>query len=174
MYLNDGAGNFPRSGHNFGKEWGLIRITSVAMGDMDGDGDLDIVSGHDRQPSVVYLNGRADSVRRLPNNPPRIAVARPDSPDANFQSTRLILDAPVITITYTLSDTERNPVRFVRAWYSLDGGDNWQPAVAATCTKTANLPTGKHTFQWDTSGFFGQSDNVVFRLEAYTDLKPYT
>ena len=176
VYLNDGAGNFPMRGRNLGTTTlpGLNLITSVAMGDMDGDGDLDIVSGHADQPSMVHLNGRAGNVPRLPNNPPRVTVLRPALPDANFQSTPLILDAPIITITYTLSDTEQNPVRFVRGRYSLDGGDNWQPAVAATGTKTANFPTGKHTFQWDTSGFFGQSDNVVFRLEAYTDLKPYT
>ena len=32
----------------------------------------------------------------------------------------------------------------------------------------------QHTFNWDVigSGFFGQSDNVVFRLEAYPSLAP--
>ena len=29
-----------------------------------------------------------------------------------------------------------------------------------------------YTYNWDTSGFFGLSDNVVFRLEAYPDLHP--
>ena len=107
-----------------------------------------------------------------------MAVARPDSPDANFQSTPLILDAPIIPITYTLSDPEEDRVRFVRAWYSQDGGGNWQRAVAAAGTITTNLVTSSegrnYTYDWDVlaSGFFGLSDNVVFRLEAYTDLKP--
>ena len=125
---------------------------------------------------MLYLNGRADSKPRLPNNPPRVAVVRPGSADANFQSASRILDTPVITITYTLSDTEGDPVRLVRGRYSLDGGDNWRYAVAATGTITTNLAPGMHTFGWDVfdSDFFGTSDNVVFRLEAYTALRPMT
>ena len=91
--------------------------------------------------NVVYLNHGAGNKRPLPNNPARVAVARPGSPDANFQSTPRILDTPVIPITYTLSDPEGDPVRFVRAFYSPDGGGKWYPAMAASGTITSNLPT---------------------------------
>jgi hypothetical protein len=61
-------------------------------------------------------------------------VVRPGR-DANFFSTPIIQSSLVIPITNTLSDPQGDPVRFIRAFYSLDGGGKWYPAVAVSGTR---------------------------------------
>ncbi len=52
VYLNDGNGAFTDSGQMLG--WGST--VSVVLGDVDGDGDIDLVEGNHAQSSRVYLN----------------------------------------------------------------------------------------------------------------------
>ena len=88
----------------------------------------------------------------------------------------------VISITYALTNTTGAPIRMVRASYSTDGGGSWRAALnditgTDTITATASggpLIPGGYTYPWSVlaSGFLGQSDNVVFRLEAYPGLRP--
>jgi len=55
VIVNDGSGNFTDSGQRLGE----IDTTAVALGDLDGDGDLDALVGSDRG-AVVWINqGRA-------------------------------------------------------------------------------------------------------------------
>src|SRR3972149_8930774 len=57
-YLNDGAGNFPAGNErNIGAA--PDSTISVAVGDMDNDGDLDIVTGNVFKQNFVYLNDGA-------------------------------------------------------------------------------------------------------------------
>jgi hypothetical protein len=177
VYLNDGVGQFDwaAASRTFGP--GSDETESLALGDVNGDGSLDVVVGNDGQPNALYLN-RARVPHRLANRPPTLRVGRPGrTADAGFYSTPDVLEHQLIPFTYTLSDAEGDPVRYVRAFYSPDGGGRWF-AAALTNTVVTDLvavPSGStHVLTWDTfaSGFFGRSDDVVFRIEAYPGFQP--
>ncbi len=59
-YLNDGHGNFP-VGHSLGPSTDTMDTRSIAVGDVNRDGWLDIVAGNYSQSDVVYINKGADS-----------------------------------------------------------------------------------------------------------------
>ncbi|HED39878.1 MAG TPA: hypothetical protein ENJ13_05565 [Chromatiales bacterium] len=55
-YLNDGSGGFPDSGEIVGGSSASINSYSTAVGDVDGDGDLDILTGDNNATTKLYLN----------------------------------------------------------------------------------------------------------------------
>lgn len=105
-----------------------------------------------------------------------ISVGGPNDSSANFYATSNIVNGRVISIPFKTFGVESDRIRWIKAEYSLDGGGQWCPAVAHSETITTNLavsswPTGTaYTYAWDTfaSGLFGRSDNVVFRITAYS------
>lgn len=168
IYLNDGAADF-RFSRSF-------PIDTVALGDFDNNGTIDMV-GSDFNDEFVIFNTMGRS-RGLPNNTPSISITHPiATAAASGYTSPLILTAAQIPISYRLSDPEGETVRRVRGEFSLDGGGSWRAAVATAATDTTDLaapPAGaSYTFTWDTfaSGVFGRNDNVVFRLIAEPDAR---
>lgn len=179
VYLNDGVGlfNWTTPAATFGEA--TENTLSVAIGDMDDDGLPDIVAGNMDEQNAVYLNN-IRWPKWLVNTPPTVRMGYPGlTAEGAFYTSAEILSGD-IDIAYYLYDGESDPVGYVRAFFSPDGGGKWYPAVAAGGVITQDLeaspwPTGTlQVYTWDVnaSGFFGRSDNVVFRIVAYPDFAP--
>ncbi len=168
-----------------------------AVADVDGDGDLDFSAANEADihlytnlhgsvasytPTGTDWVGIRTSLRSDPVSTFNGTVVDTLAP-ANFYAISAIRQSGIIPITYSLFQQGSRPIRTVRAFYSLDGGGHWYPAVATSDTKTTDLnsspyPTqtliNTHLFNWNVfdSGLFGQSDNVIVRVEALPGLKP--
>ncbi len=145
---------------------------NIAWGDVNGDGDLDLAlsSSTNDHAGHLYLYKNVRDGQGLPGAIPVVSVTNP-SPQADFYSAGVI-QSGIIPISYTLTSAQSDTVAAIHAWYSPDGGGRWLLAQPTPDTSTTNLtstPAGmEHTFEWDVnaSGFFGQSDNVVVRIQA--------
>ncbi|NJN54981.1 MAG: VCBS repeat-containing protein, partial [Anaerolineae bacterium] len=140
--------------------------THLVWADMDDDGDLDLATDQ-----LMYINNQIKN-NQLANSYPSMVVYRPIAPDeTNFSVPTQVVSETVIAIPFTLSDPENSTIAYLEGQYSLDGGGQWISTVP-TNTETTNLVADGRSriFNWDTfaSNFFGQSDNVVFRLIAHT------
>lgn len=144
--------------------------------DWDTDNDLDLAFVRDDPNDTVRIfRNLRQNLQGFPNNSPHISLLHPIPGGFSVsQASPIVLTSTEIPITYILFDSESDPIARVEAYYSLNGGGQWFPAIPVSTTQTTNLaasPTGtEHTFLWDTfaSGFFGRSSNVVVRMAAYS------
>jgi hypothetical protein len=144
---------------------------SVAWGDVDADGDLDLAAGNVGASNQLYRN-TSHTFFGL-HSPPLPYISRPiPPPNANFYAIADISQGPTVSLTYTLYHPQSLLVQRVIGMYSLDGGGKWSPAVADAGTQTSNIGTSPngttYVYDWHIydSGVLGQSDNVVLRLVA--------
>jgi subtilisin-like proprotein convertase family protein len=145
VYWNDGDAGFDWAtpAHDFGT--GKDDTAGLAVGDLDGDGDLDIVLGNAVELNTVYLNG-SRTAQRLANSLPSLTVSRPGSTEnADFHSTPEILDSRYIRVPYSLSDPEGGPVERIVAKYSPDGGGRWYSAAAYGVLGLLTCGPARHT-----------------------------
>jgi hypothetical protein len=163
------------------------RIESLAVGDMDRDGDLDLALASEKTETVLYNSQFLQPLHSDQHLSMSLATHSVDgvtSPNlsANFYALTAI-QGNVIPLTYWLHHSNREPAREIRAYYSLNGGGEWREAVPTADTSLADLATApyptrsaenQHIFYWDVnaSGFYGQSDNVVVRFVALPSLNP--
>ena len=182
-----------------------IATESIAFGDVNGDGNIDLAtaSHHSRlsaRPNDVYLNQRPVHPA-APKQPP-VSISlygnygyssnNPIAAPTNFYGSANIIESGTAVFSYTVFSPVSETIHSLSAYYSVNGSGKWLPALQANGTNvvtniqvttpapltaptqfTTSLAT-THTYHWDVfnSGFFGQSDNVVFRLEANHSASP--
>jgi len=140
--------------------------SSVAWGDMDGDGDLDLAAGNQSGQNRVYRNVMFGP-KNLPETPARPHLGRPGTtPAAAGYSTAERLMWPTVIVPFVLKDHESDAAPLVRLQYSRQGGGQWLDAtVAGQVTALAASPAGvQHTIVWDVQADAVVGDNVAVRL----------
>jgi uncharacterized protein (TIGR03437 family) len=87
----------------FGNALGPDKTNFVAVGDVDGDGDLDILAAVKGSPNVLYLNNSSDYQRNTPPTPPATLQSVAAETTANLSwDAGHDAETPEIFLTYNL------------------------------------------------------------------------
>jgi hypothetical protein len=182
IFLNDN-GSLSTEAMSIPNNW----VNNLLLADADNDGDLDALTieySFGTDATIQLYHNQRDN-RGNPNAPPAAVLSWANIPDDNANGRAYGYHAAPwrakdkTAITFNLFHPESLPAQAVHGFYSLDGGGTWHNALRLEDSST-NVLTGTlesrpygtieaantHTFTWDTwaSGFFGQSEDVIFSL----------
>ena len=137
--------------------------------DIDSDSALDLIVGGDTTgtwevPATNIYSKPGSHTSSASSKLPVVAVQPPNSAGAATGGVGRIASEQHIPVPFLISKVGKAPLVWLDAAYSVNGGGSWTklaPSVSA-------WRPGDSVYTWDTfaSGFFGQSDYVVFRLRA--------
>ena len=154
LYIREGSGWF--------RAWAestSCHTQQMALGDVDQDGDPDLVCANEQQPSRIYAN--------LRNQAPGQSRLLPDEP-SSVRGMVLTRSGNGYTVRFKVLDPDSDPVCVVPQ-YRVESRTDWAPMIweghPERIRPLASSPAGvEHVFEWTVAALPITSQNVEVRL----------